>query len=200
MYHDKRFQTDINFPFVAFSHEQIKASTTQSFLLVDQRRFGDITQRLLNLNQNVLNDLVQKMEKGEHIQPESDAEKACFQVIKDLDHVAGKMHGSTTSKKYMRNEIWSLINYIGAPSWYITLSPADIMHPICIYFADTKEEFKPNFLSYDQRVRLVCKNPVAGARFFHFIVESFITDVLGVDAKHRGLYGETEGYYGTVEQ
>jgi hypothetical protein len=36
MYHDKRFQIDINFPFVAFSHEQIKLSTTQSFLLVDQ--------------------------------------------------------------------------------------------------------------------------------------------------------------------
>ncbi|KIM38063.1 hypothetical protein M413DRAFT_44421, partial [Hebeloma cylindrosporum] len=32
MYHDKRFQVDINFPFVAFSHEQVKASTSQSFL------------------------------------------------------------------------------------------------------------------------------------------------------------------------
>jgi len=28
MYHDKCFQTDINFPFVAFSHEQMKASTS----------------------------------------------------------------------------------------------------------------------------------------------------------------------------
>ena len=54
MYHDKRFQVDVNFPFVAFCHEQTKASTTQSFLLVDQHRFGDITQRLLNLDQNVL--------------------------------------------------------------------------------------------------------------------------------------------------
>ncbi|KDR79827.1 hypothetical protein GALMADRAFT_20966, partial [Galerina marginata CBS 339.88] len=200
MYHDKRFQTDINFPFVAFSHEQVKASATQSFLLVDQRRFGDITKRLLNLDQGVLTGLIEKMEKGEHISPGTDAEKACFQVIKDLDHVAGKMHGSTTSKKYMRNEIWSLINYIGAPSWYITISPADIQHPICIYFADTKEEFKPNFLAYDERVRLVCSNPVAGARFFHFIIESFIEDVLGVNSKHRGLYGDTQAYYGTVEQ
>jgi hypothetical protein len=35
MYHDKRFQTDPNFPFIAFSHEQIKASATKSFLLAD---------------------------------------------------------------------------------------------------------------------------------------------------------------------
>jgi len=109
MYHDKRFQVDINFPFVAFSHEQTKASTTQSFLLVDQNRFGSITDRLLNLDQAVLTTIIEKMAQGEHIKPESNAEKACFQIIKDLDHVAGKVNGSTTSKKYMRNEIWSLI-------------------------------------------------------------------------------------------
>ncbi|KAK0215691.1 hypothetical protein IW262DRAFT_1277336 [Armillaria fumosa] len=38
MYHDKRFQTDINFPFVAFSHRQIKASTSAGYLLVKKRR------------------------------------------------------------------------------------------------------------------------------------------------------------------
>jgi hypothetical protein len=100
---------DINFPFVAFSHEQTKALTTQSFLLIDQNRFSSITDRLLNLDQSVLTSIVEKMAQGEHIKPETDAEKACFQVIRDLDHVAGKMHGSTTSKKYMRNQIWSLI-------------------------------------------------------------------------------------------
>ena len=57
MYHDKHFQIDVNFPFVAFSHEQMKINTTQSFLLVDQHRFGDISQRLMNLDQNMLDDL-----------------------------------------------------------------------------------------------------------------------------------------------
>ena len=110
------------------------------------------------------------------------------------------MHGSTTSKKYMRNEIWSLIAHKSAPYWYITLSPADIQHPICIYFAQMNEEFKPNILPYDERLRSVCANPVAGARFFHFLIETFISEVLGVNSKHRGLYGETDAYYGTVEQ
>jgi len=57
--------------------------------------------RLLNLDQSVLTTIIEKMAQGEHIKPESDAEKACFQIIKDLDHVAGKVNGSTTSKKYM---------------------------------------------------------------------------------------------------
>ena len=40
MYHDKQFQTDINFPFIAFSHEQVKTASTQSYLLVDQAHFA----------------------------------------------------------------------------------------------------------------------------------------------------------------
>ena len=201
MYHDKRFQTDVNFPFVAFSHEQMMANTTQSFLLVDQTRFGNISERLMNIDWATLNDITARLEVGDHINPQTDAEKQCFQLLHDLDAVSGKMHGSTTSKKYMRNEIWSLINHLGAPSWYITLSPADIQHPICIYFADTNEKFSPDMPSYDDRTRMVCQNPVSGARFFHFMVQSFLEDVLGVNRSDKlGFYGTTSGYYGTVEQ
>jgi hypothetical protein len=50
----------------------------------------------------------------------------------------------------MRNEIWSLIASQGAPSWYITLSPADINHPICLYLADSDETFKPTIKAYDE--------------------------------------------------
>ncbi len=46
MYHDKRFQTDIGFPFVAFSHEQVKTSTTGGFLLADKNKFFDISERI----------------------------------------------------------------------------------------------------------------------------------------------------------
>ena len=203
MYHDKRFQTDINFPFVAFSHEQMMANTTQSFLLVEQKRFGEISNHLMNVNQAILDNLTKRLESGEHIQlnTESDSVKQCFQLLHDLDAISGRMHSSTTSKKYMRNEIWSLTNHLGSPSWYITLSPADIHHPICIYFADTREKFTPEMPSYDDRTRLVCQNPVAGARFFHFMVQTFLEEVLRVNKENQqGFYGPTSGYYGTVEQ
>jgi len=55
-----------------------------------------------------------------------------------LGHVGAKVSGST-SKKSIRNEIWSLIEYHGAPSWYITLS-SDVKHPICLYVADANEK------------------------------------------------------------
>jgi hypothetical protein len=50
MYHDKRFQRDPTFPFVAFSHQQLKAATSASFLLADSSKFYDIANRLLSVN------------------------------------------------------------------------------------------------------------------------------------------------------
>jgi Helitron helicase-like domain at N-terminus len=158
----------------------VKSITTQSFLLADQSRFSDISERLMKTDQNTLDDLIKRMETGESVTPKTENEKNCFKLIQDLDTISGKMHGSTTTKKFMRNEIWSLINHLRAPSWYITLSPADIQHPICVYFSDTKDEFSPTLVAYDERARLVCQNLVAGARFFDFTVQTFLTDVLGV--------------------
>jgi hypothetical protein len=66
-------------------------------------------------------------------------------------------------KIYMRNEIWSLVSYVRAPSWFVTLSPADNKHPICLYFADTDEEFKPDIRLPDDMFHLVASNPAAAA-------------------------------------
>ncbi|PPR07612.1 hypothetical protein CVT24_004165 [Panaeolus cyanescens] len=203
MYHDKRFQTDDAFPFVAFCHEQIKANNTSAFLQTKKDKFKDITDRLMTVNWTVLDEMTQKMEAGDTISASTVStpdELQCFQVINDLDAVSGMMHGSLISKKHMRNEIWSMVAALGAPYWYITLSPADNRHPLCIYLANTDTKFNPIPLSNSERTRLICQNPVAAARFFHFMVQSFITDILGYKANHRGLYGEVNGYYGTVEQ
>jgi hypothetical protein len=103
-------------------------------------------------------------------------------------------------KKHMRNEIRSLVSFMRAPSWFITFSPADNRHPICLYFADTKEKFSPTIHSSDDCYQLITNNPVAGAHFFHFMVEYFLKHVLGVGKHHRGVYRNTSAYYGTVEQ
>ncbi|KAG5220770.1 ATP-dependent DNA helicase [Salix suchowensis] len=49
-------------------------------------------------------------------------------------------------------------------------------------------------------MRTVTSNPVACARFFKFMVDVFIYEILRFDAKGPGIYGNVEAYYGTVEQ
>jgi hypothetical protein len=191
---------DPNFPFVAFSHDQIKTSTTKSFLLADRQNFKEISDRLLSIDSTVLSSLASRMMKEDFVKAQNAEEDKCFKLLHDLDHIQGAIKGSNTSKKWMRNEIWSLVYHCGAPFWYITLSPADVKHPICIYYASQGQEFKPSILPYDKRLRLICQNPVACARFFHFMVTTFIKHVLGVNANHDGAYGPVNAYYGTVEQ
>jgi hypothetical protein len=197
LYHDKRFQKDPHFPLIAFNHEQIKDTATAGYILSDKQKFDEITNRLLHIDKKVLTSLCTRMAQEV---PETEEEKNCFKLLKDIDHVGGHVKGSVTNKKIMRNEIWSLISFIGAPSWFITFAPADNLHPLSLYWADNKEDFTPLLRDYDERYQLMSKNPVAGARFFHFLCQLFIKDVLGVDSDHRGAYGDTEAYYGTVEQ
>jgi len=65
--------------------------------------------------------------------------------------------GSITQKKYMRNEICLLISYFGAPSWFITFSPADNMHAISLYFADTQETLV-KAKTENEHYRLIAEN------------------------------------------
>ncbi|KDQ32235.1 hypothetical protein PLEOSDRAFT_22756, partial [Pleurotus ostreatus PC15] len=199
MYHDKHFQTDATFPFIAFSHEQIMKSSKKAFLLTEKSKFKAISERIMNINEDVLASIAARTANGEHIKPESAEEKNCFDIVRDLDHIAGGVSGSPTSKKYQRNEIWSLMYHVGSPIWYITLSPVDIKHPICIYYAGTDETFQP-IIPADKRMHTVTSNPVACARFFKFVVDMFINEIVRFDSGGPGIYGDAEAYYGTVEQ
>ena len=128
----------------------------------------------------VLKDISKCMAEGEKINPQSDKERACFDILKDVDHVGSHVNGTITNKCYMRNEIWSLSCFRGAPSWYITLSPADNKHPNSLYLADTDTTFKPIIRTDDEKLRLITENPVAGARFFHLMISAFVEHVLGI--------------------
>ena len=200
MYHDKRFQNDLYFPMIAFNHEQLKDSSTGSFLLTKRKNFASVAKQLISLKPGILEAISKRMASGEYVKPVTDEEKKCFTVLDNLDVIGGSVKGSITSKKRMRNEIWSLVAFKGAPSWFITFSPADNKHPICLYYADKDIHFKHNLRTLSERDLLVLSNPVAAARFFDYMVRMVIKHVLGVGELHPGLYGKTSAYYGTVEQ
>ncbi|KAJ7143400.1 hypothetical protein C8R43DRAFT_841270, partial [Mycena crocata] len=201
MYHDKRFQTNTYFPMITFNHEQMKASSTGSKLLAKRSNFPAIVRRLRAVNPVVAGSIADRIVKKEKVTPANEAEQVCFDLIKDLDGAAGHVTGSVTSKKYQRNEIWSTVSFFNAPtSWFVTIAWSDLHHPIALYYAQTNSVFRPNLRTYNERNKLMSKNLVAAARFFHFMVQAFISDVLGWNKEERGIFGHTNAYYATVEQ
>jgi hypothetical protein len=199
MYHDKHFQHDQFFSPIPFNHQQIKNSSDGGYLLTFKHNFPEVAFRLSSIKISTLDSLVSRMKEGPVI-PETEDEKMCFRLLNDIDYVATHVDGSVTNRKQMRNEIWSLTSYLGAPSWFITFAPADINHPLVLYYADDNQEYFPSIPSHHDCVLLIANNPVAGARFFKFMVDMFIKHVLGYSNNKHGLYGTTSGYYGTVEE
>lgn len=198
---DKRFQRDPYFILLAFNHEQIKQASTGGYLLTERRNFQSIVTRIMTVDTDVLDGIASRLKAGQNVIPSTEAERKCFDILKDVDVVAYSVHASVTSKRKMRSEIWSTICQRGAPLWFITLSPPDNKNPIALFFADDKIEYSPIPRSYEERARLVAENPVASALFFDHMCRLFIKYVLGLAfADRRGIFGPLEGYYGTVEQ
>lgn len=200
LYHDKRFQRDVYFPMLAFNHEQLKSASVASTTLAKKPRFDAIARRIGHIDPAVISSIADRLVAGERVKPINAEEKLCFDVIYDLDSVNYRLSGSLTSKKWMRNEIWSMISFMGAPTWFITISWADKNHPISLYYAKNGTTYSPDILGEDERNYLISRNPVAAARFFHFMVECFIKHVLCWDSEDPGWFGHSKGYYGTVEQ
>jgi hypothetical protein len=67
--------------------------------LAKGQNFGSIVNRLEAVEPAVLADLTQRLVSGENVVPKTEAEKTCFDILKDLDHVGGHVQGAMTSKK-----------------------------------------------------------------------------------------------------
>lgn len=202
LYHDKRFQEDRNFPMIAFNHLQIKSAVTGSVIMAKKKRFPETVKRIQSVDKNIWIKFRTLIEKGEHIDVAALTvpEKNAWKILGDIDQIGNRILGSSTSKKYMNNEIWSLTAFHGAPSWFITISPADHRHPIALYYADHDIEVTPDIRSERLRFLLSSRNPVSGARFFDYMSRMFLKHFVGVGSTTRGMYGDASAYYGTVEQ
>ena len=82
------------------------------------------------------------------------------------------INGSLTSKKQLQTKAWSMLTYMGTPTWFITFSPADLRHPIAMYYAGDKFDWDFDILLKDEQFKRIAKNPIAAARFFNIMVKA----------------------------
>lgn len=202
LYPDRRFERDRCFAFIAFNHEQIRASASGGYLMTTRNNFASVADKILALDRTALDNILERGKDGDYVRPENDAEKACFDLISVVDHVAGHVSGLNTSRKYQRNEIKSLIMAKGMPIFFVTFAPADLKNPLCLYYCGENIDLfdsLPRLRNADDRRRAIADHPAGAARSFDFLVKTFIRVILRYDQPADGLFGPTEAYYGTVE-
>ncbi|PPQ73348.1 hypothetical protein CVT24_012186 [Panaeolus cyanescens] len=203
-YYDKRFQEDANLLIVLLNHQLIRQSSAKSFIMVKRRDFEHIAKTIQEINPVDLHSIAERLEAGggARTSPLTPAEQKCYRLLDQIEYVGSNVGGSMSKKKYMRNEAWSLVNFKSTPTWFITVTPSDNKHPLCLYWASHDIEFRPEIKGYAEREHIVTRNPVACAKFFDYMVKLFIKHVCGwgESGPEMGVFGKPSAYYGTVEQ
>ncbi|KZT35095.1 hypothetical protein SISSUDRAFT_956001, partial [Sistotremastrum suecicum HHB10207 ss-3] len=129
--------------------------------------------------------------------------------LKTLNTISAHIPGSHAAKIKARNEIRAYMGYYGLPHVYLTMNPNASDSPIfqvmvgddMIDLSDRWPELKPG----SERAKLLAADPVAGADFFEFCIETFLEVMLGWDHEtgkthaDGGLLGHLEAYYGIDE-
>ncbi|KAJ3559087.1 hypothetical protein NM688_g550 [Phlebia brevispora] len=201
-YHDGRFQRDEYFPFLLFNQEQIRECSYGGYSLVHKGNFRKITEKILNLEVDALASLIEKAKISSYVQPDTDGEKRCLEVLHLMDVVAGRVPISNTQKKYQRNEIRGLIYAKGLPFWFVTFAPAEQDNIIALMMSGVMSKddaINLRIPDKSDRLKSIAANPVACAKFFNFLVKTFISIILCAGTDEDGLFGKTSAYYGTVE-
>jgi hypothetical protein len=116
-----------------------------------------------------------------------------------VEIVSGNIPGSPANKKKLRNQVWAMTYYMGAPLLYITINPSEYNSPISLCIAGHVIPLFPtcdpaNLPCYDRRSEIIANNPKAASDFFQYVMQAVLDElVLG------GLMGPADAYFGVVE-
>ncbi len=200
---DTRFQTDGTLPFVAMNILQRCQSSKASRFKVKRSSYKRINELLCSAEASACDAIIERSrQNGGYAVPQNAEEKQIFELMSKVNIISGDVPGSAVTKTRIRNEIRSLIHWLGSPTFFVTINPADVYSPLFCHFAGCMVDFEtrnPDLPSDFECRLLLARNPAAGARFFNAMMQAFIDTVIDLDNPKGGLFGNVAGYYGVIE-
>lgn len=127
-------------------------------------------------------------------------------LIKTMVSVHSGQSWTIYNKKSTRMVAISYMIQMGQPLFWLTISPADIHSPIVMTMAgvrlDVTSRLKADFPDYVEKLRLVARDPVASALFYHAMIDAVLSCLLrfGASDGDGGILGRVKGYVGMTEE
>jgi Helitron helicase-like domain at N-terminus len=122
-------------------------------------------------------------------------------LLKLTDTANGFVRGSKQYAADRRSEIRGLCIRYGVPSFFITINPDDVKHPLIVALAN--EQLETNQITNEYilaRYKLLATDPVAQAEFFDVILTAVIDFLFGEKNEGRkGIFGKLAAHFGMVE-
>jgi len=176
-YYDRRFATHHSFPFIVFALMQKREAMRSARL---QMRRKDFEREALAISSITLKDLKQaEVEEGRKKAISNPRVRA---LRKHVVAANGKVVGSDNARTQYRGMIWGTCLFLGGPTIWITINPADIHDPIAQVFAGESIDMDKfnKLLGPDSHLRAqnIASNPYAAAHFFDFIIHVMLETLI----------------------
>ncbi|KZT61744.1 hypothetical protein CALCODRAFT_427481, partial [Calocera cornea HHB12733] len=203
MLYDGPFERDPQFAFVCHNMVEKRRSTADAFFRVKERDVVGIVSELSSLSARLFNELSERIQREPDYRASSEEEKRALRVLAKINVVRKDAPGSNGYKTARRNEIRGLIQRLGAPALFLTVTPTDIDSRLLRLFSgehltDEEDSMGESYGSKMYRAARVARNPAAAARSFHHVMRNVIEVILRY-RRGPGLFGECTGLYGMVE-
>lgn len=197
---DNRFRTHYSFMFVCYNIlntlSVCKAARFKVMSSVDAQSKSKIKKKDIQA-------MVDAMDLPE------DEQKVSSQVeslLKHLSAVGRNVPGSDYSNKKKRIELRSMTLKHGFPTLFLTLNPNELTSPLWLMYAGETIRLDDPFgildFPKDERAKIVARDSVAWAKYFHKLLKIFLRTMLGIksNGEHEiGILGRTKAYYGCSE-
>lgn len=194
-FEDRRFEKDDSFIFIVFNMLQRRTACFHAQLMTTRPFFQESADKLQTLTGNDIATALANISKQAY---SSVDDQRVNLLMKHIKAVGGRVMGSAHSRSSLRTKIHALCFYLGLPSLFLTINPADIHSPVALYFAgvnlDLDNIVPQELYTTYKRAHIVATHPVATAKFFNILIKNILKClVMG------GVVGEASAYFGTVE-
>lgn len=113
-------------------------------------------------------------------------------VMASVHAISPKLPYSVEARQATRRHLTAFRQFYGKVCFFVTISPGDTCSPLVMRLcSEVENPYDPPLLdttitvpTFDERVRKVCKNPVAAAEFFGAMVHSVFSDLVGLAPVH----------------
>ena len=143
-------------------------------------------------------------------------------ILRYLQLVQGLVPGTDGARRLMRGQLFSMIQYFGYPLLFVTLNPADVLHPFTWRHSLSADRIPlpsgsldAHLLQVLQDVNLwqtVAEDPTAAVQAFHLHVAAFMQKLLDVctsastlppdgiaSSTGTGIFGPLTAAFGSIE-
>ncbi|KIL55393.1 hypothetical protein M378DRAFT_188670 [Amanita muscaria Koide BX008] len=206
LFHDRRFRTHHSFPFVMFGLYQKRQALAAARIQVMRRDFDQVRSNILQVTREDLTKAASEREKGMPI-----SNKNVQKLLDSAKLTAGRIVGTDQSRAALRSKIWSTAVFLGPPSIWMTINPADIHDPIAQLLCgeeiniDQFDDLQGRCANNVVRAQNIAKDPYAAAKYFHTLILIVLEALVGIRVTSRmtyskkGLLGRVSAYTGAVE-